>query len=102
MQPGDLVVCIDDRAWPADFVAVTQARPVRGVIYTVRSIGVIGGEAGVLLEEVRNPTVPCFWLNGRPCCSEPHFNPARFRPAAKPSIAAIRAIGLTKREGAGH
>lgn len=55
MKPGDLVICIHDinlDPWRKFF---DEKFPVKDKVYTVRGIQCIGGNEGIVLDEIVNP-----------------------------------------------
>jgi hypothetical protein len=72
---GQKVVCIKTPTH-AYYKRTCPHRPVENGIYTVRGLIVVGGETGVYLEEVVNPTV-FFLFEGR---TEAAFHHGFFRP----------------------
>ena len=70
------MVCIDASYSTPTTMSKFRSWPTRDEIYRVREQRPEGAEAGVLLEEVKNPPVYFEQVMGK---LEPAFNPGRFR-----------------------
>jgi hypothetical protein len=84
---GQMVVCIDDR-WVGAAV-YRLVTPVKGIIYTIRSVRNSGdGTVGFLLEEITNQPLDSV-LDG---LCEPTFDVNCFRPIKETSIEIFRRL----------
>jgi len=78
MKIGSLVELIDDTNWKY-ILEANDIYPVKGVVYTVRSVEAFPNGAGILLEEIVNPIR--LFKQGE---VEVHFAAKRFRELLPP------------------
>lgn len=86
---GQKVMCVNDRNWPGGYRG-RVAFPVRGQTYTVRAIVPTRlegwNEDGVLLAEIRNPSMRLLTFRGTKQWGEVVFRMSRFRPLRATNI----------------
>jgi hypothetical protein len=84
---GDMVVCIYDGEWSADIQDPPEVTvPIKGCVYTVRTMHGAQGAIYVRLVEIVNALFNCY---------EPAFLADLFRPVKKTSIESLEKICLT-------
>lgn len=99
---GQKVVCVDDdwASWQvSDMRRAGIASPVKGNIYTVRSVEMMDGDAFILLSEIVNPIIVYSDI-GR---GEQGWDPVIFRPVVerKTDISIFKAMLNTTPETVG-
>jgi len=76
-KTGDKVVCIDDTKNHSRIDQDFKQWIIEGDFYTIRGTSLdLKGEQGVLLNEVKNPSIHSVFLGGK---FEPRFAAIRFR-----------------------
>ena len=90
LAPGLLVVCVDDRNWLNPYSI--SAHPVKGRVYTIRTIDPDRGGM-VRLEEIINPPEDHGWgfFEGR-------FLASRFRPVDDTKLEVFRKIAASPKD----
>ena len=93
MQPGSIVICVNDRNFDSDAKDLVSALPQKDHLYTVRELipdtNDPMGEPGIALEEIYGKLVRVTTYTGRSCLVEFHFYAWRFaevRPPQKEEI----------------
>jgi len=83
MQPGSIVVCIDDSGWREMAYKVFPRLPIKGRHYTVRriipNIDAESGFFGIALFEIRGESAFFLRSDGDFSFEEYHFRSIRFR-----------------------
>lgn len=87
---GQRVVCIDD-VFDERFVRIADGLPIKGMVYTIRTIREIDGEIGFLLHEIKNKEFQ--FLNAY---GEQGFLSKRFKPLDEKRIDIFRAMLKSK------
>ena len=94
MQPGSIVICVDDKNWRSNAAEMISSLPIEGHIYTVRkmipsTIGP-GKPDGVFLEGIFGKIVVYTNYNGQQDSCECHFRQSRFAEFLPPRSVSVR------------
>ena len=81
MNPGDLVLCVDDSKFHPGY---GERLPRRGVVYTIREVALEYPDC-IRLEEIRNP--PYRYIQGYAECT---FRCIHFRPIDSDQLSIFR------------